>query len=288
KVIPKLTKPSVSNVTSFRVVTPDLPGYSFSPAPRAPGLNATLHAVEFANLIEQLGYEKLVLYSTELRASIGLTMVSKYESRNTHHFCDMLCLVPNENDLARYAANQTTKEESEFILSIQAFFNQHSAYASIHSSYPLSIAYALNDNPVGFLAWMYQLLHTSSDIAYTKEDIIRQAFLPYVPGFYGSTRSYKELFDGAIFAPAKRSPVPTSALQFKLRGDPMFAYPEMEYFSFTASGAFMSLDPSRCPLTSLKRFHNTTDLARYNEGGSFTAKSVPHLVVKEIRAVFAS
>lgn len=42
------------------------------------------------------------------------------------------------------------------------------------------------------------------------------------------------------------------------------------------------------PLTWLQRFHNVTNLARYNEGGHFPAESVPHLVVKEIRAVHAS
>ncbi|EMD60736.1 hypothetical protein COCSADRAFT_150938 [Bipolaris sorokiniana ND90Pr] len=275
KVIPELTKPSINNATSFHVVAPDLPGFGFSPAPRTPGLNATLHGVVFANLMEQLGYEKFAIYSTDLGALIGLTMVSTYENRITHHFSDFLYVIPNENDLARYATNQTTQEESEYIPSVQAFFNQHSAYAAIHSSYPLSIAYALNDSPVGFLAWMYHLVYTGSDIAYTEEDIIRQAFLLYAPGIYGNIRSYKELFDNSLFAPAKRSSVPTSALQFKLRGDPTFAYPEIKYFNFV-------------PLSWLQRFHNITNLARYNEGGHFPAESVPHLVVKEIRAAYAS
>lgn len=173
-------------------------------------------------------------------------MVSKYENRITHHFCDMLYVIPNENDFARYIMSQTTKEESQYITSIQAFFNQHSAYSRIHSSFPLSIAYALDDSPVGFLAWMYQPLYTVSDITYTKEDIIKQAFLLYIPSVYGNIRSYKELFDTSILAPAKTSSMPTSALQSKIRDDPIFAYPGIAYFDFAVSGAFTNVDPQRC------------------------------------------
>ncbi|EUC39702.1 hypothetical protein COCMIDRAFT_31197 [Bipolaris oryzae ATCC 44560] len=194
--------------------------------------------------MEQLGYEKFALYN--LGTFIGLTMVNMYENRITHHFSDFLYVTPNENDLTRYAANQTTQEESEYIPSVQAFFSQHSAYAAIRSSYPLSIAYALNDSPVGFLAWMYHLVYNGSDIAYTEKNLIRKAFLLYNPGIYGNIRSYKELFDNLIFVPAKRSSVPISALQFKLRDDPMFAYPEIRYFDFVVSWDFTGSNPPKC------------------------------------------
>lgn len=168
-------------------------------------------------------------------------MVANYEDRITHHFCDMLLVLPDENDLSRYAANKTTAEESAYISSVQSFLDKHSAYSAIHSSLPLSLAYALNDSPVGFLAWMYQLVYTVSDIPYTYTEIIRQAFLLYAPGVYGNIRSYKELFNFATFAPTKKSSVPTSALQFGLRTDPAFAYRDVSNFNYVVSRTVSSV-----------------------------------------------
>ncbi|PVH93276.1 putative epoxide hydrolase [Periconia macrospinosa] len=273
KVIPLLTNPGEENTTSFHVVAPDLPGFGFSPAPKAPGLNTTLHGIAFANLMGQLGYERFALYSTDIGAVIAMTMVAAYEYRITHHFCDMLAVIPDQNDLARYAANQSTPEEAAYIPSVQSFFGKHSAYSTVHASYPLSIAYALNDSPVGFLAWIYQLLYTASDIAYTKDEIIRQTFLLYAPGVYGNIRAYKEGFDITLFAPAKKSSVPTSALQFGLPSNPGFAYQDVVNYNYV-------------PRSWLDRFHNITHFARYDKGGHFPAESVPKLVVKEIRAAY--
>jgi hypothetical protein len=81
---------------------------------------------------------------------------------------------------------------------------------------PLSIAYALNDSPLGFLAWMYQLYFTVSDNTYnrTASEVITQALMLYIPGVYGNIRACKELYSSELFAAKKKSLVPTSALQY--------------------------------------------------------------------------
>jgi hypothetical protein len=126
-------------------------------------------------------------------------------------------VLPHNTDLKRYAANQTTPEETKYITAANAFFTEHSAYAGIQSTLPLSIADALNDSPVGFLAWMYQLVYTVSDKTYTTSRLITEALLLYLPGVYGNIRSYKELYPSFTLlanGELKTTRVPTSALQF--------------------------------------------------------------------------
>lgn len=174
------------------------------------------------------------MYSTDLGFAVALKMVVEQEAHIINHITDFYFVFPDDADLARYAANETTPEETAYIGSVNAWFATHSGYSAIHSTLPLSIAHALNDSPVGFLAWMYQLVFTVSDQAYTASEVITQALLLYIPGVYGNIRSYKELFGATNFTPDKKTTVPTSVLQFGGIG----AYPELTNFNYAVSSLF--------------------------------------------------
>jgi pimeloyl-ACP methyl ester carboxylesterase len=236
KVIPDLVDPEDDKKPAFHIIAPDLPGFGFSPAPKATGLGPAGHSAVFASLMKQLGYERYVLYSTDLGTVVAMSMIVEYAAEIINHVTDFYMAFPNDSDTARLAANQTTAEENAYIASMSAFLGSHSAYSSLHSTYPLSIAYALNDSPVGFLAWVYHIAFTVNGEAYAPSDIITQAFLLYLPGVYGNIRSYKELFGTANFAPKKNFTVPTSVLQFGYAqaGDD-YPYPEIKSFEFVVS-----------------------------------------------------
>lgn len=234
KVIPGLVDPGDKSKPAFHIVAPDLPGFGFSPAPTAPGLGPAEHGAAFASLMQQLGYEKYAVYSTDLGFIVALGLLADYESRILNHVTDFYFVLPNSTDSQRFAANETTPEETKYMAAVNLFFTQHSAYASIHSTLPLSVADALDDSPVGFFAWMYQLVHTVSDKTYTASRLITEALLLYLPGVYGNIRSYKELYpsftllgNGAL----KTTGVPTSALQF----GGATSYPGFTDFTFVVS-----------------------------------------------------
>ncbi|KAF5531777.1 epoxide hydrolase [Fusarium phyllophilum] len=67
KVFPKRSK-------NFHVVAIDLPGYGFSPAPTKAGLCAKEQAVAFNALMQQLGYKKYGVVSTDLGWIYGSAM----------------------------------------------------------------------------------------------------------------------------------------------------------------------------------------------------------------------
>jgi pimeloyl-ACP methyl ester carboxylesterase len=270
KVILPLANPSDASQPAFHVVAPDIPGFGFSPAPKAPGLAAAEHATLFASLMAQLGYDRYVLYSTDLGAAIAMPYIVDHAPRIINHITDFYIVNPTAADMARLAANQTTPEETTYMSSMNAFFTAHSAYATIHSTLPLSLAYALNDSPIGFLAWRYQLARTVSDVDFSFDELITDTLLLYLPGVYGNIRSYKEMFDAAGFAPSVPFTVPTTVLQFGGTG----LYPELANFNYV-------------PREWVERTANVTFFQRYEQGGHFPALSQPQWVIDAVRAAIA-
>jgi pimeloyl-ACP methyl ester carboxylesterase len=270
KVVLPLINPEDDSLPAFHVVAPDLPGYGFSPAPKAPGLRAAEHATVFASLMAQLGYDRYSLYSTDAGTFVAMAFVVDYAPRIINHVTDFYLVFPSSNDIARFAANQTTPEETAYISSVNSFFTDHSTYSSISSTLPLSLAYALNDSPIGFLAWRYQLAYTLSDAEYSPDELITDTLLLYLPGVYGNIRSYKELFDIAAFAPREPFTVPTSVLQFG----------GLKHYQ-----ALVNLN--YVPRSWVERTANVTYFNRHKQGGHFPALSQPQAVINDIRSALS-
>jgi pimeloyl-ACP methyl ester carboxylesterase len=232
-VIPGLVSPENNSDPAFHVVAPDIPGFGFSPALNGSrvGVSRTEYATIFASLMQQLGYEKYVVYSTDLGTAITLGLVVDYADRIIQHVTDFYITLVSPADQTRYDANQTSVEESEYVRAMNAFFSTHSAYSSIYSTYPLALAYAMNDSPAGYLAWVYHLASTVSDRPYGNVEIITDTLLLWIQGVYSNIRAYKELFSTTSWTPAKSFTVPTSVLQFGGVG----AYPELKNFNFVVS-----------------------------------------------------
>jgi pimeloyl-ACP methyl ester carboxylesterase len=271
KVILPLAHPKDNSQLAFHVVAPDLPGFGFSPAPAAPGLGPDGHAAIFASLMAQLGYDRYVLYSSDLGAIVGMSYVVDYADRLILHVTDLLLAPASANDTARFDANLTTPEETRYINSMAVFFGNHSSYSAVHSMLPLSVAYALNDSPVGFLAWRYQVAYTVSDVDYSFDELITEAMLLYLPGVYGNIRAYKELFLLDAFNPRVPFTVPTAILQF---GDVGNSYPGL-------------LDLNFAPRSWIERSTNVTYFKRHDKGGHFPALSQPQAVMDDIRAALS-
>jgi pimeloyl-ACP methyl ester carboxylesterase len=216
EIIPGLVGPANASHPAFHVVAPDFPGFGFSPAFTGSRVNITRteYATIFASLMAQLGYDRYILYSTDLGFAVAMSLVVDYKAHIINHISDFYIPFATDADRARMAANLTTSEETTYIRGQDAFLGKHSAYSAIHSTYPLTLAYALNDSPVGFFAWYYHLVETANDVRLSMDEYITDALLLYIPGVYNNIRSYKELFGPTSFAPEENFTVPTSVLQF--------------------------------------------------------------------------
>jgi len=192
KVIHPLTNPSNKSSPRFNVVAPDLPGFGFSPAPTHPNLGPREMGLAFDAIMHQLGYLKYVVASTDLGWLVGSWMA--YDTTSViAHSTDFFVVTPNATDLARFAANETSVQETAYMTSLQQFQTNDFAYSVIQGTKPLALALALTDSPVGFAGWIWQLIATLGDgYAYSKEELITTTMMLWIQGTYGNLRAYKE------------------------------------------------------------------------------------------------
>ena len=239
---------------SFNVVAPDLPGFGFSPAPTQP---MTIQAMGYAMdaLMQQLGYHEYGIASTDLGWFVALWMAADVGSNIIGHFGDFWFLQPNATDQARFANNETTPEETDYITAINAFTTSHEAYLQAHAQKPLAISLAFTDSPVGFAGWAWDLIRTvSGGYTYETADIITSAYVLYIQGTYGNIRSYLESFKVSFTTPANwhlklllstltviyqpsaqsypATTVPTAVSEWSFVGGP---FPELENAAFAVS-----------------------------------------------------
>jgi hypothetical protein len=192
KVIHPLANPSNKSSPRFNVVAPDLPGFGFSPAPTHANLGPREMGLAFDSLMHQLGYDKYVVASTDLGWVVGSWMT--YDTTSIiAHSTDFFLVQPNTTDLVRFAANETSVQETAYMRSIQQFQTNDFAFSVMQGTKPLVAALALTDSPVGFAGWIWQLMATISDgYAYSKEELITTTMMLWIQGTYGNLRAYKE------------------------------------------------------------------------------------------------
>ena len=189
-----LVDPPKKSDPAFHVIIPSVPGFGFSPAAEYPGYGIEAMAKTFDALMLQLEYPKYAIYTTDLGSFVGTAMLGSptISSHLTAHVTDFYLVFATPEDLARYAANQTTAEETTYISAINAYGSQNAGYAGIHSTRPLSIAIAMTDSPVGYAGWIAQLEHAFGDgHVYSEEELITNTMMLWIQGSYGNMRTYK-------------------------------------------------------------------------------------------------
>lgn len=193
QVIPLLTSPMKPSHPAFHVVAPDLPGYGFSPAPQYSGQGPQEVGDAVDQLMKQLHYDTYGLVTTDLGYFVGSWMVKGHSDSIIGHMSDFTLVTPNATDQARFAANETTPEETRYMKALNAYQTMNSAYSLTQRTRPMSAALAMTDSPVGFLGWIWQFINLASDgFDYTVDDLITSTMMLWIQGSFGNMRSYKE------------------------------------------------------------------------------------------------
>ncbi|RKL39435.1 hypothetical protein BFJ72_g6909 [Fusarium proliferatum] len=268
----KVIKPLVNNAkTPFHIVAPDLPGFGFSPAPTQPIHDSHENGKIMDNLMKQLGYSKYGIVSTDLGWVIAMSMVEDVPSSVIGHMTDFFLAIPNSDDLARKAQNETTEEENVYLEASNEWFASHFAYSEVHTQKPLALSLAFTDSPVGFLGWIWDLIHTVSDgYKYSYQELITDVMMLYIPGPYRNIRLYLEALklDKMSFP---KSTVPTGVSEWGNGNGP---FPGLAGFQLT-------------PRSWIERSANVVYFARHPSGGHFPAVYHPEEWVQDIRNFFS-
>jgi epoxide hydrolase len=268
-VIGPLTTPSAHGGpagTAFHVVIPGLPGFGFSGPTREPGWNATRTARAFAELMRRLGYARFGVQGGDLGAQVAreLAYSDPDSVLGIHVNAADAGFIPFGNvDEAELASFSDL--ERERYARIQRFLNGGNGYFVVNANRPQTIGYALNDSPVGLLAWVTDRMADWVDgplqAALTADQILTDVMFTWVTGTAGSAaRMYYENMHGTADWGRAASPVPVGVAAFATD-------------------------------ISIRRYaeraNNIVHWTDFDRGGHFAAMEAPDLLVDDVRSFFS-
>ena len=273
KIIPLLTKEDEHGV-SFDVIAPSTPGYGFSGIPAKKGMNTKRIAGLFVKLMkDELGYEKFVAHGGDTGSDIS-EKIALYHQDSLFgiHITD----VPWEHGFM--PIDNPNKAEKKFKKDSTKWSMTEGAYSMIQSTKPQTLAYGLNDSPVGLAAWIVEKFKTWSDCnghienCFTKDELLLNITIYWVTQTINSAfRLYKEGIEvvmNAMYNPlVKLNP-------FNKTG---------ERTEVPTAFALFPKDISSPPKEFAERFFNVQQWTEMPRGGHFAAMEQPELLAGDIR-----
>jgi len=156
RIIPMLTDPARYGgkaEDAFDVIVPSMPGFGFS---ERKALTSSAVADLWATLMSDvLGYTNFVAAGGDIGSGVSKALAERHPDRVTAiHLTDVG--YPSGQEEAMTAAEQ------EFAGFIQGWWYTEGAYAMLQSTKPQTLAFALNDSPVGLASWIISFVNTGA------------------------------------------------------------------------------------------------------------------------------
>ncbi|MFD4431190.1 epoxide hydrolase family protein [Nocardia sp. NPDC058497] len=248
---------------AFDVVIPTLPGFGFSGPTRQPGQAATERsAILIAQLMSRLGYSRYGAQGGDAGSFIA-PQLGRIDTEHVAgvHLNAAITIPTWDDDGAGYSV-----PDQEKLAALQDWSsNETSAYASVHSTRPQTLAHAVTDSPAGLLGWVVDVVNTYKDpaAALPEDSLDRDAMLAEIAILWftrtagASMRLYKESQQWGADLPS--SGVPTGIAVFP--GDS------------TIRGI-------------AEKQNNLVRWTEFGRGGHFAAMEAPDLLVDDVREFF--
>ncbi|EGX51434.1 hypothetical protein AOL_s00054g133 [Orbilia oligospora ATCC 24927] len=178
KLIPLLT--SGADGPYFDVVAPSLADFGFSDAVKRIGFDPSKHADLYHKLMLKLGYNEYVTQGGDWGAIISKFIAVKYgptHCRSSHFNFMWWVSAPkvtkNPFLWLQYNLQPHSELDKERLTRRKWFYDEGFGYNDLQRSKPQTIGYALQDSPVGLLAWIYEKMHDWSDgYKWTDDEIL--------------------------------------------------------------------------------------------------------------------
>lgn len=267
KVIPLLTNPEDPR-DSFDVVVPSLPGFGFSSRPSGAGMSIFKVADIWNKLAtDELHYPKYGAQGGDWGAYATSYLGFKYaKSLYGIH----LSFVPG--GLAPYlgeGAKALSDSETDLINSRRNWDRFEGGYEHLQGTKPQTIAYALNDSPLGLAAWISEKFRTWSDCGgdletrFSMDELLAHITLYWATETIGSSaRLYYETHNNPWkLEKNQRVEVPTAIAVFPRE----LSVPPREW---------------------AERIYNVQQWTPMPKGGHFAAHEEPIALVSDIRKFF--
>ncbi|HWA80008.1 MAG TPA: alpha/beta hydrolase, partial [Acetobacteraceae bacterium] len=266
KIIPLLTDPAAHGgraEDSFDVIAPSLPGFGFSGHPANPGMSSPAVTRLWAKLMRDvLGYERFVAQGGDIGG--GIT------NRLGRDHAD--CVTAIHAMVAPYLHPEEVTDPSDAekaYLALQAEWElDEGAYGHQQRTRPQSLAFGLNDSPVGLAAWIVEKWRAWSDCGgnilsrFTMDELLTTISIYWFTQTIGSSmRMYYE----SAHNPEPR-PLPKIAVAARL---------------------FLTREAvDLCPPEYAARSYVNFSYGVAERGGHFLAAEEPELLAQDIRDAF--
>jgi microsomal epoxide hydrolase len=267
KILPLLTDPAQyggSPSDSFDVIVPSLPGFGFSDRPHQHVTMAQTAELWARLMRDVLGYQRYAAAGGDFGSGITqLLALAHPESVIGIHVTDLgfYTLQSGQPDLS--------DAERRYLGVQQGWFFQEGAYGMIQGSKPQSLAYGLNDSPVGLAGWMVEKFRAWSDCAgdverrFSKDELLTNIMIYWVTQTINSSFGYYWDMNTPKLQPGQHIEVPAGFARFPKD--------------------IPGIDPPRELAERHLRIARWTQMPR---GGHFAALEEPTLLAEDMRAFF--
>ena len=270
KIIPLLADPASHGGDaddSFDVVAPSLPGFGFSDHAQDRGMEVQRVAGMWNKLMTQnLGYPKFGAQGGDIGS--GVTARLGFAHSDTLYGIHLTSITRPTPYLGP-GSKPVTDAEQALITQRDKWFQDEGGYNHIQGTKPQTLAYGLNDSPVGLAAWIVEKYRTWSDCggdvekSYTKDELLTIVTIYWVTQtISSSTRMYFENQKN-LWAMDKDQKVPAPA--------GMAMFPQ---------------EISKPPREWGERSYDVRRWTEMTKGGHFAALEEPQLLAEEVRAFF--
>jgi pimeloyl-ACP methyl ester carboxylesterase len=248
---------------AFTVIVPDLPGYGFSGQPKEKGYDPQRMADVLAELMTKtLGYKKYLAHGGDWGSSIVEQLALNHAGALLGiHLTD----VPSSHAKMADKLPDLSLAEKAFVAKNKAWQEKEAGYQKIQGTKPETLAYGLNDSPVGLLGWIIEKFHAWSDNdgniehTFTKDDLLTNVMIYWVTQSIGSSvRLYYEAMHSPTLAAPTHVKLPTGF-------------------------AIFPKDITPAPREFAERFFKVQHWHEMPRGGHFAALEEPGLLVADLR-----
>jgi epoxide hydrolase len=265
-VIPRLVDPVAFGGTAtdaFDVVVPSLPGYGFSEPPRTRGWNEGRIAEAFATLMARIGYSSYGAQGGDWGAQVTTRLAALDAGHCVGLHVNMALGVRPDSE------ESLSQQEQADLMAMKRFGDEESGYAHEQGTKPQTIGAALNDSPVGLLAWIGEKFRSWTDCHDDLESCVSRDRLLTNVMIYWVTQTAAS--SARLYWESRHTRGPERALPFVEVPTGVARYPK---------------EVLRWPRSWVERQYNVVHWAEMDRGGHFPAMEQPEMFVDDLRSFF--
>jgi pimeloyl-ACP methyl ester carboxylesterase len=265
KLIPLLTE---NSDLSFNLVIPSMPGYGFSQKITQTGCNVSFIADLWHKLMTELGYDKYGVHGGDFGAGVSTAIAMKYPE---HIIGVHLNYIPGNYVPLMEEKEEFTPEENEYLDLEEQWYLREGGYSLEQNTKPLTLAYGLNDSPMGLCAWIVEKMYGWAECN----------------GYIGNVYSMDELLSNVMLYWATETIHSSMRLYNENSKNPLVLGKETYIKVPTGIAHFRAEDPFP-PRKFIERGYNIQHWSEFPVGGHFPAMEKPDLLAQDIISFFSS